>query len=86
MTNDIGKIIKESEKKATFKVFVGYYSPPLSIYGGYYCYDTIVVAETESVALGLSLEKYPDTIAEGWEFEEIILDKHQVIEMHREDL
>lgn len=40
-------------------------------YGAYQSYYAVVVAETKSVALGLVLEEYADTDAEGWELSEI---------------
>lgn len=47
-------------------------------YGSYEEYDCIVIAETESVALGMALYFYPDTDAARWTIEEIPTDKRWV--------
>jgi len=43
--------------------------------------ETIVVAECESVALGLALTEYPSSSKEDWSVTEIKTDKQQVTEI-----
>jgi hypothetical protein len=61
------------------KAFVGEYHEVWA-YGGYHKIICTVVANTESEALGLLLEKYPK-LPDHWCVEEISLDKPAVIEL-----
>jgi len=59
------------------KLYTGNYYDTFG-YGAYQSYGCIVKAETESVALGLCLEKYPNTVVGNWTIEELDLGDHQV--------
>ena len=52
------------------KIFIGeyWYSGPFNYTEEFFC---CIIAECESVALGMVLEKYPKTDAKGWEFIEV---------------
>jgi hypothetical protein len=52
------------------KAFIGNYGQTFGR-GAYVDHFAVIFAEEESVALGLALEEYPDTIAKHWDFEEI---------------
>ena len=44
-------------------------------WGAFDEHDCIIIANTEEEALGLALTHYPETVADGWSFEEISTDK-----------
>ena len=60
-----------------FKVFYADYLKSYR-YGARDEYHLIIVAECESVALGIALERCPITQKDGWSFEEINTDERGI--------
>lgn len=69
---------------SNLKTFIGsfYRSGRCNTYESIEC---IIVAETESVALGLALESYPDTSSAHWSFEELDPTTTGCTEVSRDD-
>lgn len=51
-------------------------------WGAFQEYDAIVIAETESVALGLLLEAYSDTSACDWSIEKVDTNHNTVVHVN----
>ncbi len=74
------EIVAANKQEPKMKVFKASYT----WYGGFGAFDymwCVVIAEHETIALGLALESYPNTKASDWSVEELDLEKTAVYEL-----